>query len=208
MHANQPSTTTPGEVMPPRKVIRIPANIDELLDRDQTLTDIAYMLLPTEVSRRGILEWISDRVDHFDGHILYADGSRFRTYPGEIDDAFGDEPSMRWISDLYRFLYERPKQKPQGKVRRRLLFLIIGFINEHCFIGVRIKGGPVRDWPGFGFETVETNNTIEAHAIPRPADWAWQAVPCLRACPFLEMNKSLAEVTGAKPYKPPIKVYG
>lgn len=192
MNLSDESSTETDRVSLRRKVIRLPADIDRVLERDSTLSDIAYDMLIQSVPRRKLIDWISERVDHFKGDIVYADGRTFRTYPGEIDDAFGDEPSMRWFTDLNRFLYERPRQRPQRRVKQRLLLLIIALTNERCFGPAGFRKEPSRDMAGFGYALQESPEAIEAKPVPRPEEWGWQSLPCGGECRLLDLKKNYA----------------
>jgi len=175
---------------PLRKIVRLPENIDEILDSPQTLKALAYSFYHYEVSRRQVPEWICERVDHFDGEILFADGTRYVTYAGEVDDAFDDDPSMHWISDLYRYLDRLPKQKPHERVRRRMLLLIMALMIEHCFIrNIRWREA-WGWWPGLSFEVLENDDVMEARLIFPPVELAEHTMTCFRRCPLLDIAET------------------
>jgi hypothetical protein len=184
--------TTSGENL--RKIIRIPDGIEEMLDREQTLKALAYTFYSYEIPRRQVPGWISERIDHFDGEILFANGESFKTYPGEAYDAFGDEPSMRWISDLYRYLDRLPKQKPHAKVRHRMLLLIVAMMIEHCFIQKDRWQKAWGWWPGLSFGILESEGTVEARLGYPPTELAEHTMTCIRRCPLLD----LAEASSAR----------
>lgn len=179
-----------------KKVIRIHRSMAEALGRKRTPADVAMGLLAIGHGRRKVVAWVTSRVADFDGQIVWHDGTPFVLGENEIEEAFNldddnelddematrrDRESMRWLSGLMKFLEKEPKQRPQEKVKKRLLLLTIALMNE-------VTWGKVR-WPkildnrtlGFTYRKRILEGGIEEAYIKIPApNSAWRSVPCRR----------------------------
>jgi hypothetical protein len=84
---------------------------------------IATAALP--FSRRGLIDEVSDVIYAFEGELVWQNGDSFKI--PEIDDAFGDEGSFRWVSDFVRFAIKPPRQHPQARIIERLRLIDLYF---------------------------------------------------------------------------------
>ena len=79
------------------------------------------------LSRREIPNWLADTIFGFDGEILDERGVAVTIGDEDIDDAFGDDGSFRWLSDFVRFAERPPRQRPQFRVLARLRLIDLAF---------------------------------------------------------------------------------
>ena len=79
------------------------------------------------LSRREIPNWMAECLFREDVHFLYADGSPFFIGDTAIDDAFENDGSFRWLSDLRAFAENAPRQAPQARLYDRLVLLSLSF---------------------------------------------------------------------------------
>ncbi len=80
--------------------------------------------------RRQIADWLSDTIYSYPGRILLPDGRPY-SLP-EIDDAFNNDGSFRWLSDFLRATTEPPRQQPQRRILARLRLIDLALrIDKH-----------------------------------------------------------------------------
>jgi hypothetical protein len=79
------------------------------------------------ISRREIPNWMADVIFGFRGRIMWPDGKVFEVGDEDIDAAFNDDGSFRWLSDFLHFASVNPKQKPQERVIVRLRLIDLAF---------------------------------------------------------------------------------
>lgn len=106
-------------------IVRIAHN--RVLLRPQHYQYLAWRLAGIDVSSRGYLDWLADRLFFFEGTILDRDGSPLELGDTAIDDAFGDEPSARWVRSFRAAADKGLKQTPQRKLLPRLRLIDLGF---------------------------------------------------------------------------------
>lgn len=105
--------------------IMIPEN--DVLLRPATTARLAIALRAKGLSRRAFPIFILDMLYDFKGEISYADGTPFCRCAVDVDAAFNDEGSMRWLHDFMEFADRDPKQNMQERVlpRLQLIFLAL-----------------------------------------------------------------------------------
>ncbi len=80
-----------------------------------------------QISRREMPDWIADTIYAHRGEIVGADGQPFEVSDTDIDDAFNNDGSFRWLSGFIRFADDSPRQAPQLRVLDRLRLLDLAF---------------------------------------------------------------------------------
>nr|WP_313665896.1 hypothetical protein [Brucella intermedia] len=101
---------------------------DRVLLQPRFLRRIATLLAKLNIPRRSVPNWIADTIYDFEGEITDSDGSRFRLYPDDIDEAFSNEGSFRWISDFVKLKDQPWKQSPQRRVLARIRLIVLCLI--------------------------------------------------------------------------------
>jgi hypothetical protein len=81
--------------------------------------------------RRKIPDWMADRLYRDD------DGAPFILTDNAIDEAFNEDGSFRWLSDLMRFAGAPPSQAPQRRLLPRLRLLASAFAIERTVAPTR-----------------------------------------------------------------------
>jgi len=79
------------------------------------------------MSRREIPNWMADCLFREDVRFVYADGAPFFIGDTAIDDAFENDGSFRWLSDLRAYAESPPRQAPQARLYDRLVLLSLSF---------------------------------------------------------------------------------
>jgi hypothetical protein len=79
------------------------------------------------ISRREIPNWIADTIWGFRGRIAWPDGRPFEVGDEDIDLAFNDDGSFRWLSGFMYFDSTDPKQNPQRRILARLRLIDLAF---------------------------------------------------------------------------------
>ena len=113
-----------GEKPDTSKRVVVVASDTELRRRAQ-YQRLAIATAALEVSRRELIDEISDVLYGFDGQVLNPNGSAFEM--PDIDDAFGNDGDFRWVSDFIRFAEQPPRQRPQARVLARLRLIDLYF---------------------------------------------------------------------------------
>lgn len=132
MEENRPSLrlivpATPHEIKTADRVIRV-ASDTELRRRSQ-FQRLAIATAALEIPRRELINVIADAIYTFEGTILHPNGAPFEV--PDIDDAFGNDGSFRWVSDFIRFAEEPPRQVPQARIIERLRLIDLYFRIKH-----------------------------------------------------------------------------
>lgn len=83
------------------------------------------------MSRREIPNWIADTIYGFRGRIVWPDGKPFEVGDEDIDAAFNDDGSFRWLSGFMYFDEIDPKQCPQRRILARLRLIDLAFRISH-----------------------------------------------------------------------------
>ena len=104
---------------------------DEQLCRTSHFQRLAIATKALGLSRRNIPDWIADEIFSYDGKVLKSDGQFFLVEDDDIDAAFNDDGSFRWLSDFITFAERAPKQAPQGRVLKRLRLIDLAFRIAH-----------------------------------------------------------------------------
>ena len=106
------------------------ASDDELLSKSYFRRfAIASVALKTELklTRVEFPSWMADVVHGYEGKILWCHGGPFTVSDTAIDDAFDNEGSFRWLSDLFQFAEVELKQRPQHRLVARLRLIDLAF---------------------------------------------------------------------------------
>jgi hypothetical protein len=100
---------------------------DDLLLRPATTARLAIALRAKGLSRRAFPNFILDMLYGFKGDISYADGTPFCRCAVDVDAAFNDDGSFRWLQDFLEFADRDPQQNMQERVlpRLQLIFLAL-----------------------------------------------------------------------------------
>ena len=88
---------------------------------------LAIALRAKGFSRREFPNVILDKLYGFKGNISYADGMPFCRCAVDVDAAFNDDGSFRWLQDFLEFGDRDPQQNLQERVlpRLKLIFLAL-----------------------------------------------------------------------------------
>lgn len=100
---------------------------DEELSRRSHFQRLATATRALCIARREIPNWMADTIYGFRGRITWPDGRPFEIDDEDIDLAFNDDGSFRWLSAFMYFSEYDPKQKPQVRVLRRLRLIDLAF---------------------------------------------------------------------------------
>lgn len=95
------------------------------------------------MTRRAIPNWMADCLYRDDITFIRVNGDAFEIADTAIDDAFNNDGSFRWLSDLIAFADTPPRQAPQERLYDRLVLLALsfwvaypeiaaGFANDEC----------------------------------------------------------------------------
>ncbi|WP_334150768.1 hypothetical protein [Hyphomicrobium sp.] len=98
---------------------------DHALRRRSHFQRLAIATAALEVSRRELINVIADTIYGFKGEIVWPDGMRYD--PPDVDEAFGDDGSFRWVSDFIKFADVPPRQHPQRRIIERLRLIDLYF---------------------------------------------------------------------------------
>lgn len=102
---------------------------DRQLRRKSHFQRLAIATAALDVSRRELINVIADVIYDFKGDIRWPEGDIY-TLP-DIDDAFGEDGSFRWVSDFIRFAEASPRQHPQERIIERLRLIDLYFRIKH-----------------------------------------------------------------------------
>ncbi len=100
---------------------------DAELSRRSHFQRLAIATRALDLSRRQIPNWIADVVFGFEGLVLWPDGKPFEVDDEDIDAAFNDDGSFRWLSDFLAFAEREPAQAPQSRILLRLRLIDLAF---------------------------------------------------------------------------------
>lgn len=102
---------------------------DRQLKRKSHFQRLAIATAAMDVSRRELINVLSETIYNFEGHLLWPEGDVYEV--PDVDDAFGDDGSFRWVSDFIRFAETPPRQVPQGRIVERLRLIDLYFRIKH-----------------------------------------------------------------------------
>lgn len=100
---------------------------DEELSRRSHFQRLATATRALGISRREIPNWLADTIYGFRGRITWPDGRTFEVDDEDIDAAFNDDGSFRWLSGFMYFAEFDPRQRPQERILRRLRLIDLAF---------------------------------------------------------------------------------
>lgn len=120
--------TPANDNYPPKLVIV--ASDSELLRRSY-FQRLAIATKALELPRREIPNWVADVIYACEGSIVWPNGDRFVIDDEDIDAAFNDDGSFRWLSDFLRFAEVPPRQAPQLRVLSRLRLIDLAMRIAH-----------------------------------------------------------------------------
>lgn len=101
---------------------------DHVLLSASFLSRIASLLASLDIPRRSIPDWIADTLYEFGGKVSHASGDRFDVRSVDVDEAFGNEGSFRWVSDFLKLRDGSWKQSPQKRVLARIRLIVLCLI--------------------------------------------------------------------------------
>ena len=110
-----------------KRILHVPTE-DELFDPViyRRLWMIYRNVIMCRISRRNLLDVISLAFIHSPTiYLCYRDGTPFRF--DDVDEIFGDDPDMRWISVFLEAnsCYSGPKRHSRMRMRLIILFLFV-----------------------------------------------------------------------------------
>ncbi len=114
---------------PKRKFVVVAT--DSQLKRRSHFQRLGMATKALEIPRRQIPDWIADEIFSFEGRILRSDGRLFLVGDEDIDAAFNNDGSFRWLSDFIGFATHSPLQAPQLRVLKRLRLIDLAFRIAH-----------------------------------------------------------------------------
>lgn len=100
---------------------------DEELCRRSHFQRLATATRALGISRREIPNWIADTIYGFRGRITWQNGKPFEIDDEDIDAAFNDDGSFRWLSTFMYFAEYDPRQAPQKRIIARLRLIDLAF---------------------------------------------------------------------------------
>lgn len=98
----------------------------QLLRRD-IYQNIAIYVAALPIPSREVPNWIAEKIFWFEGQILWSDGRNYDVGEEDIDRAFNDDQSFRWVRSFRNRCHIPLKQSPQKRLvsRLRLISLAI-----------------------------------------------------------------------------------
>lgn len=93
---------------------------------------IALATAQLNLPRRKIPDWMADRLYRDDVMFAFGNGAPFILTDNAIDEAFNEDGSFRWLSDLMRLADAPPSQSPQRRLLPRLRLLTLAFAIERA----------------------------------------------------------------------------
>lgn len=112
----------------PRGGLTVTLPVTATVMQQAAVQRLAMAIQSLSLSRRQIPDWMADTIYRFEGTIRLSDGSRFCMCRVDIDAAFNDDGSFRWLSDFLRFANAPPRQAPQRRVLKRLQLLLLALM--------------------------------------------------------------------------------
>ena len=79
------------------------------------------------LSRRKVPDWMAECLFREDVRFFLADGSELHISDTAIDDAFNNDGSFRWLSDLVAYAERPPLQTPHANLYSRLMLIALSF---------------------------------------------------------------------------------
>jgi len=101
---------------------------DHILLSASFLRRIASLLASLDIPRRSIPDWIADTLYEYRGKVTHSSGDRFDIRSVDVDEAFGNEGSFRWVSDFLKLKDQSWKQSPQKRVLARIRLIVLCLI--------------------------------------------------------------------------------
>jgi hypothetical protein len=112
----------------PRGPVTVIIPDDDVLLNPIAIHRFAIALQNQSLSRRSVANFILDVVYGYRGLILNADRTVFCICRMDVDDAFNDDGTYRWVSDFLRFTMAPPKQRAQRRILKRLQLIALALI--------------------------------------------------------------------------------
>jgi len=121
-------TSCAVNLCPKRKVIL--ATNRELCRRSH-FQRLAIASRALNLPRREFPNWMADTIFGFEGEFFSSEGDAFDVDDEDIDAAFNDDGSFRWLSDFLVFADLPPRQRPQWRIIERLRLIDLAFRIAH-----------------------------------------------------------------------------
>jgi len=106
---------------------RITVACNDMLSRRSHVQRLAVASRALGLSRREFPNWMADVIFGFEGEIDWPNGDVFDVEDEDIDAAFNDDGSFRWLSDFLAFADLEPRQRPQWRILERLRLIDLAF---------------------------------------------------------------------------------
>ncbi|WP_300532427.1 hypothetical protein [Maricaulis sp.] len=105
---------------------------DEVFLSAEFLNQLAQHVVTLNMSRRKMAEWIAEHLNALDGAYDVFDGNgRWMDFHDEIlSEAFGDDESFKYLSDVLRYAERPATRKPSDFMLLRFQLLAIAFLRE------------------------------------------------------------------------------
>jgi hypothetical protein len=107
-------------------VITLPE--EAMILRQASIQRLAIAIKSLGLPRREIPNWMADAIYQFEGEIRFPNGVRACQCKIDIDAAFNDDGSFRWLSDFLRFATRQPRQAAQKRTLDRLRLLLLALM--------------------------------------------------------------------------------
>jgi len=114
-------------VFSPAAQPKITVACNNMLSRPSHVQRLAVAARALDLSRREFPNWMADVIFNFKGEVDWPSGDVFVVEDEDIDAAFNDDGSFRWLSDFLAFADLSPRQRPQARILDRLRLIDLAF---------------------------------------------------------------------------------
>lgn len=110
----------------PKKRVVIVPHASQLLTKTY-YTKLAIASSNRNLPRRSFPDWMADALFLRDVEFRFRDGSLYEIADDEIDYAFGDDGSFRWLDDFTNLARLPLRQNPHHTIELRLRLIALSF---------------------------------------------------------------------------------
>ncbi len=121
---------------PEWEVVTLPE--EAMILRQASIQRLAIAIKSLGLARREIPNWMASAIYQFDGEIRFPNGGRACQCKIDIDAAFNDDGSFRWLSDFLRFATRQPRQAAQRRTLDRLRLLLLALMIDRPELAVHV----------------------------------------------------------------------
>ncbi len=114
-------------VFTPAAQRQITVACNDMLSRRSHVQRLAIASRALGLSRREFPNTMADVIFGFEGEVSWPNGDVFVVEDEDIDAAFNDDGSFRWLSDFLAFADLAPRQRPQARILERLRLIDLMF---------------------------------------------------------------------------------